>query len=148
MSSRPLLCVTSGKARGRVAAFVGVDGKCCSACGGNVVGLIWVGGGPQEGEARTVAAFEEDPYGCGGELLAKKLGRDPFAVSDGPRLCPVLKEAGLCRAAASACALRGPGPVLCAAQVGPIPPARCPEMRSLMTYCGPGMFGGRLPWIQ
>jgi hypothetical protein len=37
-------------------------------------------------QARTVAAFKDEPYGCGGELLLKKLRRDPFAV--GPPHAP------------------------------------------------------------
>ena len=36
--------------------------------------------GAEEGEARTVAAFKDDPYGCAGDLLLKRLRRDPFAV--------------------------------------------------------------------
>lgn len=32
-----------------------------------------------QGEARTVAAFRHDPYGCRGELREKKAQRDPFA---------------------------------------------------------------------
>ena len=31
-----------------------------------------------EGEAAAAAAFEEDPYGCDGELHAKRRSRDPF----------------------------------------------------------------------
>uniref|UniRef100_A0A7S0S546 DUF218 domain-containing protein n=1 Tax=Chlamydomonas leiostraca TaxID=1034604 RepID=A0A7S0S546_9CHLO len=48
--------------------------------------------GAQEGEARTVAAFKQDPYGCSGDLLNKKLGRDPFAVGPiHPSRCPEMK---------------------------------------------------------
>ena len=32
-----------------------------------------------QGEARTVAAFRHDPYGCRGELREKRTQRDPFA---------------------------------------------------------------------
>lgn len=47
---------------------------------------------PQEGEARTVRSFREDPYGCGGELLAKRLRRDPFAVGPiHPSRCPEMR---------------------------------------------------------
>ena len=46
----------------------------------------------QEGEARTVAAFVDNPYGCVGDLLAKKLRRDPFAVGPiHPSRCPAMK---------------------------------------------------------
>jgi hypothetical protein len=48
--------------------------------------------GAEAGEARTVAAFREDPYGCTGELLAKRLHRDPFAVGPiHPSRCPELR---------------------------------------------------------
>ncbi|KXZ54397.1 hypothetical protein GPECTOR_5g53 [Gonium pectorale] len=66
--------------------------------------------GAEEGEERTVRSFTSDPYGCGGELLAKRLRRDPFAV-------------------------------------GPIHPSRCPEMRALLSFCGPQLFEGKLPWL-
>jgi hypothetical protein len=51
--------------------------------------------GAQEGEARTVAGFAKDPYGCDpkGELAAKRTRRDPFAV--GPphaSRCPAMAE--------------------------------------------------------
>ena len=32
-----------------------------------------------QGEAKTLAAFEADPYGCAGELAEKRAARDPFA---------------------------------------------------------------------
>jgi len=46
-----------------------------------------------EGEHKTAAAFEEDPYGCKGELGAKRAVRDPFADGGyaGER-CPALSE--------------------------------------------------------
>lgn len=48
--------------------------------------------GAQEGEARTVAAFSKDPYGCTGELQQKRLHRDPFAVGPiHPSRCPDMK---------------------------------------------------------
>ena len=49
--------------------------------------------GAEEGEARTVAAFNEDPYGCStAELLQKRLRRDPFAVGPiHPSRCPDMK---------------------------------------------------------
>ncbi|GLI62625.1 hypothetical protein VaNZ11_005289 [Volvox africanus] len=48
--------------------------------------------GAKEGEARTVSAFAADPYGCGGDLLAKKLRRDPFAVGPiHPSRCPEMR---------------------------------------------------------
>jgi hypothetical protein len=34
---------------------------------------------PHALQARTVASFKQDPYGCEGELLQKRLRRDPFA---------------------------------------------------------------------
>lgn len=44
-----------------------------------------------QGEAATVAAFERDPYGCAGPLLAKRVRRDPFAVGPPhPSRCPAL----------------------------------------------------------
>ena len=48
---------------------------------------------PQEGEAKTVAAFEDDPYSCAptSMLLEKKLHRDPFAVGPPhPSRCPAM----------------------------------------------------------
>lgn len=43
-------------------------------------------------QARTVASFRDDPYGCSGELLAKKLRRDPFAVGPiHPSRCPEMR---------------------------------------------------------
>ena len=36
------------------------------------------GAAAAEGEAAAAAAFEEDPYGCDGELHAKRRSRDPF----------------------------------------------------------------------
>mmetsp|Transcript_11004 Transcript_11004/g.30176 ORF Transcript_11004/g.30176 Transcript_11004/m.30176 type:complete len:315 (+) Transcript_11004:353-1297(+) len=50
--------------------------------------------GAKEGEARTVAAFKNEPYGCGGDLLLKRLRRDPFAVGapHAPSRCPDLTE--------------------------------------------------------
>jgi len=54
--------------------------------------------GAAEGEARTVAAFAKDPYGCDprGELAAKRARRDPFAVGPPhPSRCPAM--AGLLR---------------------------------------------------
>ncbi|GFR46772.1 hypothetical protein Agub_g8400 [Astrephomene gubernaculifera] len=48
--------------------------------------------GAKEGEARTVSSFAADPYGCGGELLAKRLHRDPFAVGPiHPSRCPEMR---------------------------------------------------------
>lgn len=46
-----------------------------------------------EGEAKTAAAFEADPYGCSGELAAKRATRDPFADGgySGDR-CPALSR--------------------------------------------------------
>ena len=41
---------------------------CCAGLGG------------LQGEQATVAAFEADPYGCHGELAAKRQQRDPFSV--------------------------------------------------------------------
>ena len=42
-----------------------------------------------QNEAKTLQAFQADPYGCHGDLLAKKEARDPFALGpyDGHR-CP------------------------------------------------------------
>ncbi len=42
-----------------------------------------------QNEASTLKAFQADPYGCHGDLLAKKEARDPFALGpyDGHR-CP------------------------------------------------------------
>ncbi|KAG1666294.1 hypothetical protein FOA52_004775 [Chlamydomonas sp. UWO 241] len=49
--------------------------------------------GAQEGEARTVAAFRNDPYGCQGDLISKKLNRDPFAVGPiHPSRCPQMRS--------------------------------------------------------
>ncbi|GAX80190.1 hypothetical protein CEUSTIGMA_g7628.t1 [Chlamydomonas eustigma] len=49
--------------------------------------------GALEGEARTVAAFRKDPYGCNGELQQKRLRRDPFAVGPiHPSRCPDMKS--------------------------------------------------------
>eukprot|EP00887_Chlorella_sp_A99_P007325 scaffold2.g7325.t1 len=46
-----------------------------------------------EGEARTAAAFEADPYGCSEELRAKRAARDPFAVGGlGGERCPAIAE--------------------------------------------------------
>jgi len=48
--------------------------------------------GALTGEARTVASFQQDPYGCTGELLQKKLRRDPFAVGPPHRSrCPDMR---------------------------------------------------------
>lgn len=33
-----------------------------------------------EGEAAAARAFDTDPYGCSGELLAKRESRDPYAT--------------------------------------------------------------------
>lgn len=46
-----------------------------------------------QGEEATVAAFEADPYGCSGELAAKRQQRDPFDVGgyNGDR-CPDMTE--------------------------------------------------------
>ena len=47
---------------------------------------------PLRVQARTVAAFRQEPYGCGGELLAKRLRRDPFAVGPPhPSRCPDMR---------------------------------------------------------
>lgn len=51
--------------------------------------------GADAGEARTVAAFVKDPYGCDprGELAAKRARRDPFAVGPPhPSRCPAMAE--------------------------------------------------------
>jgi len=49
--------------------------------------------GATEGEARTVAAFRNNPYGCEGELLQKRLRRDPFAVGPiHPSRCPAMHD--------------------------------------------------------
>lgn len=46
-----------------------------------------------QGEAATVAAFQKDPYGCSGALLAKKSRRDPFAVAaPHPSRCPAMAD--------------------------------------------------------
>ena len=60
------------------------------------------------GEAAAVAAFRDDPYGCAGELGAKRVGRDPFA-----RGVPYL---GRCAAAHALLAHCGPAPFR-----GPLP---------------------------
>lgn len=49
--------------------------------------------GADEGEARTVAGFVKDPYGCdpAGELVAKRQRRDPFALGPPhPTRCPAM----------------------------------------------------------
>ncbi len=50
--------------------------------------------GAEEGEAKTVAAFTDDPYGCSSKLLLeKRLRRDPFAVGPiHPSRCPDMKD--------------------------------------------------------
>ncbi|KAF8063850.1 SPAC57A10.07 [Scenedesmus sp. PABB004] len=49
--------------------------------------------GAAAGEAATVAAFQRDPFGCSGALLAKKARRDPFAVGPPhPSRCPAMAE--------------------------------------------------------
>ena len=47
-----------------------------------------------KGEEKTRLLFEQDPYGCGDELLEKRLARDPFAngAIDADR-CPALAPA-------------------------------------------------------
>lgn len=64
---------------------------------------------PLQGEAATVKQFEADPYGCAGELAAKRRERDPFRLGTptGDR-CPALKPflSGRCRSAP----FRGPLP--------------------------------------
>ncbi len=47
-----------------------------------------------KGEEKTRLLFEQDPYGCGDELLEKRLSRDPFAngAIDADR-CPALAPA-------------------------------------------------------
>ncbi|KAL4451325.1 hypothetical protein ABPG77_009397 [Micractinium sp. CCAP 211/92] len=62
-----------------------------------------------QGEEATAAAFEADPYGCHGQLAAKRAQRDPFAA-------------------------------------GGYNGDRCPDMAELLTYCGPKVFDGPLPW--
>ncbi|KAK9814450.1 hypothetical protein WJX72_006075 [[Myrmecia] bisecta] len=55
------------------------------------LGTPAVNQGALEGEAGTIEAFRQDPYGCHGVLLEKKEARDPFAV--GPYLaarCPAM----------------------------------------------------------
>ncbi len=48
--------------------------------------------GAEAGEAKTVEAFRGDPYGCAGNLLQKRLGRDPFAVGPiHPSRCPDMR---------------------------------------------------------
>jgi len=48
--------------------------------------------GALEGEARTVAAFRKDPFGCFNPLMEKKLARDPFAVGPPhPSRCPAIE---------------------------------------------------------
>jgi hypothetical protein len=50
--------------------------------------------GAEEGEASTIAAFHDDPYGCAHDLLkGKRLKRDPFAVGPiHPSRCPAISE--------------------------------------------------------
>ncbi|KAL4420761.1 hypothetical protein ABPG75_010417 [Micractinium tetrahymenae] len=62
-----------------------------------------------QGEEATAAAFEADPYGCHGQLAAKRAQRDPFAA-------------------------------------GGYNGDWCPDMAELLTYCGPKVFDGPLPW--
>lgn len=49
--------------------------------------------GALQGEAKTAAAFETDPYGCSEGLAAKRTARDPFASGglSGDR-CPAMAE--------------------------------------------------------
>jgi len=84
--------------------------------------------GAPDGEARTVAGFAGDPYGCDprGELAAKRQRRDPFAVGPPhPSRCPAM--AGL---------LRHCGPAL---HSGPVPWAGDGEEAG----AGPGKIGPR-----
>lgn len=50
--------------------------------------------GATEGEASTIAAFRDDPYGCAHELLkGKRAKRDPFAVGPiHPSRCPAISQ--------------------------------------------------------
>jgi hypothetical protein len=60
----------------------------------------------EAGEAGAAAAFAADPFGCAGELAAKRAARDPFAVGGyGAASCPEI-GALLERCAAGAGALR------------------------------------------
>lgn len=44
-----------------------------------------------QGEARTVAAFKADPYGCSEELAGKRAKRDPFSHGGlTPDRCPAM----------------------------------------------------------
>ena len=46
-----------------------------------------------QGEAKTVAAFRQDPYGCGEGLSAKRATRDPFSHGGMSReRCPALGD--------------------------------------------------------
>lgn len=97
------------------------------------------------GEAATVAAFEGDPYGCGPDLRAKRMQRDPFAAGgyNGDRQVQCWQAAPAAplspvRALASAhVLLHRPRPSL---------ERRCPDMSELISYCGPKLFDGPLPW--
>lgn len=47
--------------------------------------------GAIQGEAQTKAAFRDDPYGCSGELAAKRAQRDPFSHGGPtPDRCPAI----------------------------------------------------------
>jgi hypothetical protein len=49
--------------------------------------------GALDGEAETLAAFETDPYGCSGDLAAKRMERDPFAEGGySGAECPAMDE--------------------------------------------------------
>ncbi|MEW5298860.1 MAG: hypothetical protein WDW36_001937 [Sanguina aurantia] len=48
--------------------------------------------GASAGEAMTVASFTSHPYGCDGDLMLKRMRRDPFAVGPiHPSRCPDLR---------------------------------------------------------
>lgn len=48
---------------------------------------------PLQGEAKTVAAFRADPYGCGEGLASKRAARDPFSLGSlTPERCPAMGE--------------------------------------------------------
>ncbi|GAB4816506.1 hypothetical protein N2152v2_003552 [Parachlorella kessleri] len=57
------------------------------------VGTPALNKGALQGEAKTVAAFRKDPYGCGDDLSAKRATRDPFSHGGMSReRCPALGE--------------------------------------------------------
>jgi hypothetical protein len=111
-----------------------------------------------QGEAATVAAFQQGPYGCSGSLLEKKARRDPFLLFKCCCLLTLLVVSCFLQGEAATVAAFQQGPYGCSGSllekkarrdpfaVGPPHPSRCPAMAGLLKYCSHKQYTGVVPW--